>query len=93
MTLPFPQDTQYAALQDASYNAFLSAIEQAIKGNLFKIEDKRHYESVANQNRINEAIGQFGWRIQRCWVGSQDDGYCVIEIKPKIRMPTNNLKC
>lgn len=84
MTLPFPQDTQYAALQDASYNTFLSAVGQAIKGNLFKIEDKRHYESHINQNRINEAIGQFGWAIERCWVGSQDDGYSVIEIKPKI---------
>lgn len=61
----------------------MNAITDSIKSKIYTIKDKYRFESYENLNAVNLELSQFGWMIERKWQGLKDDGYSVIEIKPK----------
>ena len=82
-TIPTPQENNYFQENPSSKVALMNAITVSIKSKIYTIKDEYRFESYENLNAVNLELSQFGWMIERKWRGSKDDGYSVIEIKPK----------
>lgn len=82
-TIPTPQENNYFNENPTSKDALLNAVSACIENKIYTFRDEYRFESYENLNAVNLELSQFGWMIERSWRGSKDDGYSVIEIKPK----------
>lgn len=82
-TIPTPQENNYFNENPTPSEALLNKVQECIKNKIYTFRDEYKFESYENLNAVNLELSQFGWVINRKWVGSKDDGYSVIEIKPK----------
>lgn len=79
-TLPTPREVDY--YQNGLIDNALERIKQCLNQRVFSFRPEPSWNYYQMENKLNQAITPFGWRVETSWVGSKDDGYDTWIIKP-----------
>lgn len=78
--IPRPEETTY--YENQPYTQLWNLVVESLQKNMFRIKPPSHITLYYHLNQLNLNLRPYGWIGNSQWVGSKDDGYNVLELKP-----------